>query len=111
MANGRVLDHPLLGPLPDVPAVRFCFNGQPVQAREGETIAAALWAAGIKTLRYTGSGREPRGVYCGIGHCYDCRVTVDGVPDVRACLEPVRAGLQVEGLWERQGPSADKVSG
>ena len=76
--------------------VRFYFNDQLVDAREGEPIAAALMAAGIRTLRRTRHGSSPRGVYCGIGYCYECRVTVNGVTGVRSCLTPVAEGMRVE---------------
>jgi predicted molibdopterin-dependent oxidoreductase YjgC len=69
-------------------------DGAPVQAFEGETIAAALIAAGHKVLRYTASGR-PRGVFCAMGACFDCVVEVDGDPSVRSCVTPVRAGMRI----------------
>ena len=61
----------------------------------GETLAAALWANGIFTLGHNSETGMPRGMYCGIGHCYECRVTVDGMPDIRSCLTPVRDGMCV----------------
>ncbi len=91
----RIQDHPVLGPLPPTPTVTFTFDGVPVQALEGECLAAALWASGIRILRHSFSGRQPRGMYCGVGHCYECRVTVNGVRDRRACLTPVVAGMDV----------------
>lgn len=92
----RVGSHPILGPLPDRNLVSFTFNGQTIEGLEGEPIAAALMARGIRTLRYSDVKKEPRGIYCGIGHCFECRVTVNGEPNVRACVTPVRAGLVVE---------------
>jgi predicted molibdopterin-dependent oxidoreductase YjgC len=77
-------------------AIPFTFEGRPVEARAGESIAAALLAAGVRHLRTTRRDGRPRGVLCGIGHCYDCLVTLNGVPSVRACLAPVRAGDVVE---------------
>ena len=73
--------------------VHFKVDGQPILAYEGETIAAALIAAGHRALRHTVEGR-PRGVFCGIGMCFDCMVNVDG-RNVRACLTPVREGMVV----------------
>lgn len=93
----RLAKHPILGPRPSGQRVTFTFNGEPVAAEEGEPIAVALLAAGHWVLRRADKGATPRGLYCGMGHCYECRVTVDGVPNVRACLTPVRAGMQVEG--------------
>lgn len=62
----------------------FEFDGQPVEAREGQTIAGALIASGRASWR-TAAGAE-RGVFCGIGICQDCIVTVNGAAGVRACL-------------------------
>ena len=101
----RVHEHPILGPLPKVQAISFTFNGQRIVGREGEVIAAALLANGIRTLRDTERAGAARGIYCAIGHCYDCRVIVDGVSGVRACLTPIREGMQVES--GRQLPSPE----
>jgi sarcosine oxidase subunit alpha len=72
-------------------------NGKPVEACCGETLFAALLAAGVRTLRH--SFRSPtktaRGGFCGMGVCQECRVTVDGRPDQRACMTEVRAGMEV----------------
>lgn len=95
--NRRVEDHPILGPSKRGAPVTFWFNGAPITGCEGENIAMALWASGIKVMRSDLRSGEPRGMYCGIGHCFECRVTVNGVPDIRACLEPVRPGLIVSG--------------
>jgi predicted molibdopterin-dependent oxidoreductase YjgC len=75
--------------------IRLMVDGQPIPAYEGETIAAALLAAGRRTFRHTIPGGEPRGVFCGIGICFDCLVTLDGTQTVRACVTPVRDGMQV----------------
>ncbi len=83
------------------PPVRFRFDGREVEALPGETIAAALAAAGIVAVRQARSG-APRGPYCGMGVCFDCLVTVDGRPSQRACLTPVAEGLEV-----RSSPEAD----
>jgi sarcosine oxidase subunit alpha len=56
-------------------------------------LAAALWANGFILLGHNPNTGCPRGIYCGIGHCYECRVTVDGIEDVRSCLTPVREGM------------------
>jgi predicted molibdopterin-dependent oxidoreductase YjgC len=75
-------------------AVRLMVDGQALPAYEGETVAAALLAAGRRTFRHTVPGGHPRGVFCGIGVCFDCLVTVDG-SQIRACVTPVRDGMQV----------------
>src|SRR5438093_2574198 len=71
-------------------------DGHPLAAYEGESIAAALVASGRRFTRWTARTEEPRGYYCGMGVCQDCLVTVDGLPNVRACMTPVRDGLRVE---------------
>jgi predicted molibdopterin-dependent oxidoreductase YjgC len=70
-------------------------DGRPVTAYEGESVAALLLAEGITATRVTRGG-EPRGVYCGMGVCFDCLVVVDGVPNTRACVTWVREGMTVE---------------
>jgi 2Fe-2S iron-sulfur cluster binding domain len=76
-------------------AFEFYFEGQPVQAYPGETIGAALTAAGITTFRTTRKSGKPRGIFCGIGICYDCLVVVDDTPNRRACLTPARPSADV----------------
>lgn len=71
-------------------------DGQPLRCHEGESLAAALLASGRLAMRYTARAGEPRGYFCGMGVCHDCLVTVDGLPNVRACMTPVREGLRVE---------------
>lgn len=75
-------------------SVTVAVDGQPISAYQGETLAAALLAAGRRTFRHTVPGGHPRGVFCGIGVCFDCLVTVDG-SQIRACVTPVRDGMQV----------------
>ncbi len=76
-------------------AVTITVDGVPLTAYPGETVAGTLLASGRRALRRTRHG-EPRGVFCGIGLCFDCLVTVNGSPNVRACLTPVAAGMVVE---------------
>lgn len=71
-------------------------DGVEVRAYEGESIAAALFASGHRFTRWTERTGEPRGYFCGMGVCQDCLVTVDGLPNVRACITPVRDGVRVE---------------
>lgn len=70
-------------------------DDQPVKAFMGETVAAVLLAEGIRVFRHTLQG-EARGIFCGMGICYDCLVTVDGVPNVRACITPVFKGMVIK---------------
>lgn len=92
----RVEDHPILGKLQKAPVVEIEVDGQIIQARSGEPIAAALLAAGKHIFRYTRKRNEPRGVFCAIGQCTDCMMTVDGVPNVRTCATPVRQGMKIQ---------------
>ncbi|GAA1978572.1 (2Fe-2S)-binding protein [Catenulispora subtropica] len=73
-------------------SVDFTFDGRPMTARPGQTVGGALLAAGVQSWRTTRFGGKPRGLFCGIGVCFDCLVTVNGEPNVRACLAPVSAG-------------------
>jgi thioredoxin reductase len=86
------LVHPTI--IPNARRITFGFDGQPIEALEGETVGAALSAAGIVTLRHTRSG-APRGIHCGMGACFDCVVTVDGRIGQRACMTPAADGMQV----------------
>jgi sarcosine oxidase subunit alpha len=97
-SDRRVQNHPILGPAPARAEVTLTFNGEPLTADEGEMLAAALLAHGIRALRATGPDEAPRGLYCAIGHCYECQVIVDGRAGVRACLTPVRAGMRVASM-------------
>ncbi len=90
----RVDAHPVLGPPPQRAAVSFTFEGNAFAGYEGEPVAAALLAHGVRTLRSSRSG-APRGAYCFIGHCFECRVTIDGRHHERACLVPLRDGMEV----------------
>jgi len=92
----RVTTHPVLDvSMNNRKKVSIVVDGRPLSVLEGETLAAALWANGFIALGHNPSDGSPRGLYCGIGHCYECRVTVDGVADVRSCLIRVRDGMQV----------------
>lgn len=72
------------------------FDGRPVPAREGDTVAVALLASGIRSTRTTARSGAPRGPYCMMGACFECLAIVDGVPNVQTCLTSVRAGMRVE---------------
>lgn len=73
--------------------VEITVNGHAVRVEHGSTVAAALLAAG-ETFRVSESG-ESRAALCGMGTCYECRVTIDGVEQRRACLARVRPGMHV----------------
>ncbi|MEV8017367.1 (2Fe-2S)-binding protein [Streptomyces sp. NPDC086554] len=81
----------LVGASPD-PPFPITFDGRAVTAVPGQSVAAALWGAGILAWRTTRNGGRPRGAFCGIGQCYDCLATINGEPNRRACLVPARPG-------------------
>jgi aerobic-type carbon monoxide dehydrogenase small subunit (CoxS/CutS family) len=74
--------------------IEVIVDGSPLQAPAGQSLAAALLSAGRSVLRESPSGK-PRGLYCGIGVCQECRVLVDGEV-VRSCVTPVVAGMRVQ---------------
>jgi len=76
--------------------VTIYLDGRTLTAEEGEPIAAALWAHGVRVLRRTRKSGEPRGVFCALGRCTDCVMTVDGQPNVRTCVTAVRDGMRIE---------------
>ena len=74
----------------------FKYNGKPIKAFGGETIAAALHAAGIRVLSHSLKLQRPRGFFCAIGKCSSCMMEVNGVPNVKTCLIPVEPGMDVK---------------
>ncbi|SEC27979.1 (2Fe-2S)-binding protein [Streptomyces melanosporofaciens] len=77
------------------PPYRLTFDGATVTALPGQSVGAALMAAGIVAWRTTRREGRPRGLFCGIGVCFDCLITVDGRPGQRACLVPARDGMRL----------------
>ena len=92
----RVKDHPILGGDTRIFNARIYVNGKSIPAIEGEPIAAALLAVGIRQFRKTPKYGTPRGLFCAIGRCTDCIMTVDGTPNVRTCVTLVRDGMIIE---------------
>ncbi len=89
--SGRRLPYPARGA-----PVAIRLNGRPVTAFAGETVFAVLCHEGVFALRRGGPGRPPRGALCGMGVCQECRVTIDGTPDRRACMTLVAEGMEIE---------------
>lgn len=83
-------------------AVKISVNGNLIGAYEGETIATVLLSAGIRTFRLSPKYKEPRSLFCGMGICFECLVTVDGVHAIRACVTPVADGMRVETCKEME---------
>ena len=90
----RIDKHPILD-FKKGTKIKFYFEGQPVEGYEGEPIAAALHAVGIKVLRHSVKLDRPRGFFCAVGKCSSCLMEVDGVPNVFSCITPIREGMQV----------------
>lgn len=76
--------------------VTIWVDGEPLVVPSAASLAAVLALAGIDGLRRSEPSRQLRGVFCGMGSCHDCAVTVDGQVGVRSCLTPVRDGMEVE---------------
>ncbi|MEO0083017.1 MAG: (2Fe-2S)-binding protein [candidate division WOR-3 bacterium] len=91
----RIVQHPILtftkGRL-----VKFYFEGKELYGYEGEPIAAALIANGIKVFRITEKMKRPRGFFCAVGKCSSCLMTVNSKPNVMVCVEPLKEGMRVE---------------
>jgi D-hydroxyproline dehydrogenase subunit gamma len=81
---------------PAAATVTLSIDGQPIAARAGDSVAAALLAAGIVACRTNPVGEAPRAPYCMMGVCFDCLVTIDGQGSRQACLVRVRDGMRVE---------------
>lgn len=88
-------------PDPHAAAVTILFEGAPLAARVGDSVAAALLAAGVLATRAHPVNEDPRGPYCMMGACFECLVVIDGEPSRQACLVAVREGMRVE---RQRGP-------
>lgn len=91
----RIVNHPILK-FHKGREVSFLFDGKIFYGFEGEPIAAALHASGVRVLSHSKTYRNPRGFWCAIGNCSSCNMRVNGVPNVRTCVEPLQEGMIVE---------------
>lgn len=73
----------------------FTLDGRSIPFRDGQTVGGALVGHGVTAWRRTRHEGRPRGLFCGIGICFDCLVVVDGIPNQRACLVAARPGMVV----------------
>lgn len=96
MDENRIAYHPILGEYPNKKRVTFTFDGKPMEGYEGEPIAAALLASGVRIHRYTQRKHRPRGLFCAIGRCTDCVMVVNGQINTRTCITPLEEGTVVE---------------
>jgi len=90
----RIQDHPILT-FTRGRKVKFTFEGRQLTGYEGEPIAAALHASGIKVLGRSSRLNRARGFFCAIGNCSSCLMEVDGEPNVRTCVVELREGMNV----------------
>ena len=95
MVDLRIYKHPILE-FDRGNEVTIYLDGKPIKAFETETVAAALYASGLKEFSKSIKYRRPRGFYCAIGRCSACMMEVDGVPNVRTCVTMCKEGLQVK---------------
>lgn len=100
----RINEHPILE-FKRGKRIQFTCDGEPVEAYEGETIAAALHAAGVKTLSHSVKEHRPRGFFCAIGKCSSCMMEVNGVPNVKTCLVNAEPDMEVHAQtgWGKLG--------
>lgn len=91
----RINEHPILE-FPEKREVTFIFEGQTLKGYEGEPIASALHANGVKVLRHSPEDHRARGFFCAIGNCSSCLMEVDGEPNVRVCVEELKEGMVVK---------------
>ncbi|MBN1814310.1 MAG: FAD-dependent oxidoreductase [Anaerolineae bacterium] len=96
MFEYRVHRHPIL-PIEERSEFEFSWQGRAMRAREGETIASALFAGGVRVFGHHHKDGAPQGIFCANGQCAQCLVMADGLP-VKACMTLVHPGMQVEPL-------------
>jgi len=94
MTNFRIQQHPIL-PIPERKNIEFFWKGEKLTALEGETIAAALFANGIRVFGHHHKDGSPQGIFCANGQCAQCMVIADQKP-VKSCMELVKPGIAVE---------------
>lgn len=96
MSDFRIQSHPIL-PIPEREPISFTWQGKPLQGYANETIAAALFANGIRIFGYHPKDGSPQGIFCANGQCAQCTVIADGLA-VKACMTLLRPGMKVEPL-------------
>lgn len=83
-------------------ALTLFVDGRRIEAHAGESIAAVLLVEGSPVLRRSSRLAAPRSVFCGMGVCFECLVTVNGRPNLRACMTPAEEGMRVETRGDRR---------
>ncbi len=95
MCRKRIFQHPIIEFAKD-DSFYFDFEDEKIKAYEGETIASALYAEGVKEFTKSKKHERPRGFFCAIGKCSSCLMKVDGIPNVRTCTTLAEEGMKVE---------------
>ena len=90
----RIYNHPLLKNI-ETETVEMFYNHHPLTCHVGESVASCLLANDIRTIRHHEDDNSPRGIFCNIGHCFECRAEIDGKKNIRTCLTPVQEGMSV----------------
>ncbi|MBN2260410.1 MAG: (2Fe-2S)-binding protein [Clostridiales bacterium] len=91
----RIENHPILE-FKRGNEIKFYFDGEEIIGYEGDTVASALHAAGVRVLGESVFKHRPRGFYCAIGNCSSCLMTVNGESNVRTCITPLKEKMTVE---------------
>lgn len=104
----RIWRHPILD-FKRGEKVRFQFNGEKIEGYRNESIAAALFASEAKIFSRSRRFGRPRGWFCGIGKCSSCLMRVNGIPNVRTCITPIKEEMRVESQ-DRKGALSDESS-
>jgi len=94
MTDYRIQEHPILA-AEKAEAVEFTWQGQTLTGRDGETIASALFANGVRIFGHHHKDEAPQGIFCANGQCAQCLVMADGIP-VKSCMTPVAAGMEIQ---------------
>src|SRR5690625_1487088 len=108
MMNNRIINHPILGKLPEKRTITLTYDNQEYKGIEDDTIASALIANIIRTLRIHEASDRKRGISGNNGHCFECRVTVNEEKGIRACLTPIENNMIIESGKPQAQPFKNK---
>ncbi len=91
-----ILEHPVLGKLPEEEKITIFFEGEAITARRGQTIASALIGNGVYDFGNSRNLVKPRGLFCSNGRCCSCYMTVNDVEHIRTCVTLVEEGMRIK---------------
>ena len=75
--------------------IKVILNGETIETIDGQSVGAFLLEQGTRITRNTRFNKLPRGMFCGIGLCFDCLITINGIPNQRACVTGVEDGMAI----------------